>query len=125
AAGARSGFRAAPATAGGETSCSRGGVRDDRAVRETDRAPCAPGEVGVVRDEHERRAALAVQLLEQLDDRFAGRRVEVARRLVGEQDSRLVDERAGERDALLLAARKLRRIVVEPVGEPDAGEQRL
>src|SRR5690606_31869368 len=123
AAAARSGFRAARATAAGETSCGRSGVRDDRAVRETDRAPRARGEVWIVRDEHERRAALAVELLEQLDDGLARAGVEVPGRLVGEQDLGLVDERARERDALLLPAGKLGRIMVEPIAEPDAAEQ--
>ena len=41
-----------------------------------------------------------------------GARVEVAGRLVGEQDARRVGDRARDRDALLLAARKLRRPVL-------------
>src|SRR5690606_2396610 len=123
AAGARSGFRAARATAAGGPSCGGCGIRDDRAVRETDRAARAAGEGRIVRDQHERRAALAVQLLEQMDDRLARAGVEIAGRLVGEQDARLVDERAGERDPLLLAARKLRGIVIEPVAEADPAEQ--
>jgi hypothetical protein len=36
-----------------------------------------------------------------------GGRVEVAGGLVGEQDARAVDERAGDRDPLLLAAREV------------------
>ena len=43
------------------------------------------------------------------------RRVEVAGRLVGEHDRRPRDERAGDRDALLLAAGELRRAVAEPL----------
>ena len=45
--------------------------------------------------------------------------VERAGRLVGEQDLRIVDERAGNGDALLLAARELARVVVEAVAEID------
>ena len=48
-----------------------------------------------------------------------GRRVEVAGRLVGEDHARLDGERAGDRDALLLAARELRRQVVGALGEAD------
>ena len=55
----------------------------------------------------------------------AGRLVEIAGRLVGDQDRRVRRQRAGERDALLLAAGELRRIVVEPLGEPDRGELAL
>src|SRR5438445_1525477 len=46
----------------------------------------APGELGVVRDEHERRAALAVHLEEQIDDVLARLRIEVAGGLVGEKE---------------------------------------
>ena len=52
----------------------------------------------------------------------AGRLVEIAGRLVGDQDGRLGHERAGDGDALLLAAGKLRRIVRQPLGEPDRAE---
>ena len=50
-------------------------------------------------------------------------RVEVARRLVGEQSAGSRDERARDRDALLLAAGELARLVVEAVAEPDALER--
>ena len=46
------------------------------------------------------------------------------RRLVEQQHLRLQRERAGDRDALLLAARQLARVVVGLVGEADALEQR-
>ena len=64
------------------------------------------GDVGLVRDEDDRVAGL-VEPLEQRHDFDAGLRVEVAGRLVGEQDRRVVDERARDRDALALAARQL------------------
>ena len=44
--------------------------------------------VEVVRDEHDRRAGLAVERLEQLDDVRAGVAVEVAGGLVGEEEAR-------------------------------------
>ena len=53
----------------------------------------------------------------------AGRRVEVAGRLVGQHDRRIVGERARDRDALLLAARQLRRIVMRAIGQPNLVEQ--
>ena len=43
------------------------------------------------------------------EDVVGGLRVEIAGRLVGEQDARAVGDGAGDRDALLLAARKLGR----------------
>ena len=48
--------------------------------------------------------------------------VERAGRLVGEDHPRLADQRARDRDALLLTARHLGRRVIGPVGEPDALE---
>ena len=48
--------------------------------------------------------------------------VEIAGRLVGDQDGRLDGERAGDRDPLLLAAGKLRRIVRQPLAEADLAE---
>ena len=59
----------------------------------------------------DRRAAL-VQRSEQLHDLFALRRVQVAGRLVGEDDLRVGDHRARDADELLLAARELVRIEI-------------
>ncbi len=72
----------------------------------------ARGEVVVVRDEDERRAAPAVHLDHEVEDVPAVARVEVARRLVCEEDGRLVGEGARDGHALLLAARELRRVMV-------------
>ena len=52
-------------------------------------------------------------------------RVEVAGRLVGEHDRRARDQRAGDRDALLLAAGELRGAVGAPVAEATVADQRL
>ena len=66
-----------------------------------------------------------VQLVEEPDDLLAGGRVEVAGGLVGEQDRRLADQRAGDRDALPLAAGELVGPVVHAVREADRVERRL
>ena len=50
------------------------------------------------------RPSSLVELLEHLQDFLAGVRVEVAGRLVGEQQRRAVDQRPGDGHALLLAA---------------------
>ena len=60
----------------------------------------------VVGDHADRRAG-PVKLAQQLHHRFAALRVEVAGRLVGEQDDRLARDRARHGDALLLTAREL------------------
>ena len=54
-----------------------------------------------------------------IDDLLAGRLVEIAGRLVGDEDGRIGRQRAGQRDALLLAAGELRRIVMQALAKPD------
>src|SRR5690606_4033319 len=77
----------------------------------------------VVRDDHEGQA-LAVQLVEELEHGRRAHRVEVARRLVGEQHPRVGDHRAGDRDALPLPAREDSGMEVDAVREPDPVERR-
>ena len=72
---------------------------------------------------HHDRATLRPELLEQPDDRLGLDVVEVRRRLVGEQQRRIVSEAAGDGDSLLLTARQLRRPMVGPIGQPDDLEQ--
>ena len=69
---------------------------------------------GLVGDQDHRVAGL-VQLVEELHDLRRGGRVEVAGGLVGEQDRGLVDQGAGDRHALALAARELVGLVVHAV----------
>src|SRR6266511_3657067 len=93
----------------------------DDAVAQVDLAAGVRRDVMLVGDQHDRLAG-PEQLLEQSHDLFAGGRVEVAGRLVGEQDRRLVHEGAGDRDALALAARQLVRLVVHAVAQAHAFE---
>ncbi|HXH25505.1 MAG TPA: hypothetical protein VNI78_09670 [Vicinamibacterales bacterium] len=65
-----------------------------------------------------------MQLAEQLDDRLAVLRVEVARRLVGEQDRWLPAYGARDRHALLLAARELTGQVLGAMRHADPLERR-
>ena len=98
---------------------------DDLAVVEEDDAiGDLTGEPDLVRDDDERRAVAGEPAddVEHLADELG---VERRRRLVEEQHLRRERERPGDRDALLLAARELPRVVVGLVGEPDAGEQPL
>ena len=55
----------------------------------------------------------------------AVRAVEISRRLVGQQDPGIVREGARDRDALLLAAGELRRIVMTASLEADLEKQRV
>ena len=58
---------------------------------------------GVVRRQADRRTA-RVELAEHLHQRFAALRIQVAGRLVGQDDAGLRDQRARDRDPLALAA---------------------
>ena len=80
------------------------------------------GVARIVRDHADRRA-VGVQLRQQRHHLLAVLRVEVTRRLVREQDRRAADERARNRDALLLTARELRRIVVQAMRHAHALER--
>ena len=55
-----------------------------------------------------------VDAQQQLEDLPADERIEVAGRLVGDDQPRVVDERAGDGRALLLAARQLGRASAWP-----------
>src|SRR3954452_25097387 len=59
------------------------------AVEKADRATGLLREAIVMRDHHHGRAVLLVQLLENAHDLVAHRRIEIAGRLVGEDDARL------------------------------------
>jgi hypothetical protein len=61
-----------------------------------------------------------VHLAQEAMERIGGLLVEVARRLVGEQDGRLHDERAGHRHALLFASGQHAGTVFQPLAEADA-----
>src|SRR5437660_7021167 len=78
---------------------------DDAAVEEVDAAIGVARVAGVMRDHADRGAGL-VQLAKQIHHRFAAARIEVARRLVREQDQRLACDRARDGHALLLTARE-------------------
>ena len=76
-------------------------------------------DLGFVRDEDDR-AAFLVHRLEYLHDLFRRLRIEVAGRLIGHDDMRVIHKGPGDGDALPLAAGKLVRQMVCPVPEPDA-----
>jgi len=66
----------------------------------------------LVRGEHSGHAMQAIQLLKQLHNLQPRTRIEIAGRLIGEDQRRTVDERLCDSHALLLASRELVRSVL-------------
>src|SRR5262249_48866895 len=93
-------------------------VRFNVAVAHTDDALGPGGDVVFVRD-HDDGLARIVELLQTLHDLVAGPRVEVASRLVGEDHLRIVDQGAGDGDALLLAAGQLHGTMFQAIPQTD------
>src|SRR3954465_2245519 len=96
-----------PPRRGGQTrpprraACGAGSSSDEPAALEAHHAVGDPGGGLLVRHEHDR-AAVAGEPAEQPEDLRTGLRVEVARRLVREEERGVVDERTRDREALLL-----------------------
>ena len=78
----------------------------------------------VMRGDDDRGAEL-VEPVEQVEQARGHVRIDVTRGLVRHQQVRPADHRAGDRDALLLAARQRRRPRVRAFGEADPGEHLL
>src|ERR1700760_2606829 len=78
-------------------------VAGDHAVFDMDDAVGVLGDVGFMGDEHNS-VAFAVQLFHESHDFIAGLRVKVAGGLVGEDDGRIIHERASNGNALALSA---------------------
>src|ERR1700677_1646384 len=87
------------------------GVHNDDAVRKSQRLGLGMGH------EDERNAQMALQQLELVLNALAQIGIERTQRLIEKQDVRLDYEGAGERDALLLAARQPLRLEVADVGQ--------
>src|SRR5580704_5730430 len=97
------------------------GVEVQTAVGEFDAAVGLAGDVRVVRDHQDRMAGM-VQLAEDFqDDLFIGF-VEIAGGLVGQDDLRLIDQRARDGYALLFAAGELRGEVRHAFPHADAAQ---
>ena len=87
-------------------------------------APAARRQALVVGHQHQGGAVLRIEFEQQVDDGATGLGVQVAGGLVGEQQRRPGDEGARQRDALLLAAGQLARIVLEALAKADPAQDR-
>ena len=100
-------------------------VADHTAILQNDLSLGLAGELVIMRHENERHRFLPVQLGHELENMPAVFRIQIPGRLVGEEDLGFVRESPGDRDALLLAARKLIRIMMATVGEIYVSKQFL
>ncbi len=80
--------------------------------------PAVFSDVRLVGHQDDRDALLHVQSLEDAHDLGAGLGIQVAGRLVGQDDARLVDQRPRDGDALLLPAGQLVGPMVDAVAQP-------
>ena len=103
---------------------SAGAVVDDGAVAQHHHPVGGGRGARVVRDHDHGLAELVDRAAQQPEHLGGGLGVEVAGRLVGEDHGGARDQRAGDGDALLLAARQLRRPVREAVAEADGVDER-
>ena len=94
------------------------------AVQQVDLPVRARRALRAVRDHHDGGAA-AVDVLQQVEDLARHQRVEVAGRLVRQDEPRVARQDARDGDALLLAARELRGQVAQARGEADERQRAL
>ena len=129
------GLRAPPTAApgcrgaAGRTAPPRSGptLDDPAEVHHRDPVGDVPGQAEVVGDDEHRQAELVAQPQQQRQDLAAHRGVQRGHRLVGDEHLGLEDERAGDDDALALAAGQLVRVAQEEaLGRAQPGpRQRL
>src|SRR5262249_57972201 len=67
----------------------------------------APSQFGIVGRDQEGEASFGLQAHEQVEDHLTGLRIEIPRRLVGENGARAVHQRARDRHPLLVSPRQL------------------
>ena len=110
----------------GAGACSALGRRDlvaHSAITDHEDPVGVGGRPCVVGDEHDRLAQPVARVPQQIEDLDAGREVEVAGRLVGEEDRRRRGERAGKGHSLLLTGAQLVRTSIRLVDQPDEAQE--
>jgi hypothetical protein len=80
------------------------------------------GKLGVMGDKNKRRSALAMAAEQKIDDLMSGGLIEVSGWLVGDYEPGIGSKGAGDRDALLLAARKFGRIMMQTLRQSYGGQ---
>src|SRR5262245_41858800 len=96
-----------------------GRLLEELALLEVQGPPGELGCLGIVRHHDDGLAVLPVQYLQEAENLVRRPAVEIARRLVADEDRGVRDEGARDGDALFLAARELLGLVPRAVGEAD------
>ena len=99
-----------------------GTVGSDAAIGNFHDALRVRGDLGVMRDQNDGVPG-GVEFLQDAHDFFAGVAVERAGGFVGQNHAAAVHQRAGDGDALLLAAGELGRVVFEAFFQPQTAQQ--
>ncbi len=102
-----------------------GHVVDDATVGEEQGAVGVGRGLRIVGDHHDRLAHLPHRGAHEGEDLATGPRVEVARRLIREDDLRPTGQRPGDGNALLLPSRELRRSMLDPASETDGVDHQI
>src|ERR1039457_5383485 len=95
-------------------------IRKDSTIAHCDHSIGICGDIWFVGYHYYGDALLAIESANDFHDLMGGARIEVAGRLVGKQYSGMVDERQGQRDALLLSPGELIGHVTRAVCQTDA-----
>jgi hypothetical protein len=98
-----------------------GSIKVQATVGELNASVGLPRDVRVVGD-HQNRVSCVMQLTKDFQHDLFVRFIEVARGLVGQDDFRLIDQRARDRHALLFAAGELRREMRHPLAQANAAQ---
>ena len=107
---------------GGDATPREAPIFNDLAVHQQNLTLAAFRNRGIMGDQYQGRPAPSMLFEEAVDDEVPRCAVEIPGRLVGQQQLWSGNEGAGDRDALLLAARKLAGVMHAPVLEADSRE---
>ena len=99
-------------------------IRNDQSILEVDCPRSISSDVALVRNQDDRDSPLRAEAREDLHHLVARGRIEIAGRLVGEQQRRLRHQRAGDRHPLLLSAGQLVGMMFGAIGEAHGLERR-
>lgn len=78
-----------------------------------------PGKLFIVRYKYHRDSAISIEPIEKPEEFPAGAGVEISGRFVGQQHPGVIHQCPRDGNSLLLAARKLSGLVMQPASKPE------